>query len=76
MRNMNTSIFVKDNDKKAIAYLGVKDKELTISVVAKGEQYDFVLSADDLRFIDFIMGKDKIEIGNSPSEFTTEIRLH
>lgn len=76
MRNMNTSIFVKDNNEKAIAYLDVKDKELTISVVAKGEQYDFVLFADDLRLIDFLRGKDKIEISNSSSEFTSEIKFH
>ena len=50
--------------------------ELTISVSIKGELYDFVLFADDLRLIDFLRGKDKIEISNSPSEFTSEIKFH
>lgn len=51
MRNMNISIFVKDNN-------------------------DFVRFADDLRLMDFLRDKDKIEISNSPSEFTSEIKFH
>lgn len=70
MGNTNTFIFAEDNNKKAKAYLDVEDGELTISVVAKGEQYDFVLSSDDLRLIDFLRGK----INTPSSGFISEVR--
>ena len=54
----NIILSIEDNNKKAKAYLSVDDKELTIQVVAGEElQYDFVLSEDDMKLIDFLRKK-------------------
>ncbi len=51
------ALSIEDNNKKAKAYLSVDDNELTIQVVTEVSQYDFVLSEDDLKLIDFIRNK-------------------
>lgn len=48
---------IKDQDDKATAVLTLEDGELTIQVKVKDENYNFVLSADDLRLIDFMRKK-------------------
>lgn len=54
----NIILSIEDNNKKAKAYLSVDNKELTIQVVAGEElQYDFVLSEDDMKLIDFLRKK-------------------
>lgn len=55
----NITLSIEDDNEKAKAYLYVNDdKELTIQVVAgEGLQYDFVLSEDDLKLIDFLRKK-------------------
>lgn len=54
----NITLSIEDNNKAAKAYLSVDDKELTIQVVVgEGLQYDFVLSEDDLKLIDFLRKK-------------------
>lgn len=54
----NITLSIEDDDKKAKAYLYVNDdKELTIQVVTEVTQYDFVLSEDDLKLIDFLRKK-------------------
>lgn len=54
----NIILSIEDNNKKAKAYLSVDDKELTIQVVAGEElQYNFVLSEDDMKLIDFLRKK-------------------
>ena len=54
----NIILSIEDNNKKAKAYLSVVDKELTIQVVAGEElQYNFVLSEDDMKLIDFLRKK-------------------
>ncbi len=50
----NIKLSIEDNNKKAKAYLSIDDKELTIQVVTEVKQYDFVLSEDDLKLIDFL----------------------
>ena len=50
----NITLSIEDNNKKAKAYLYVDDKALTIQVVTEVLQYDFVLSEDDLKLIDFL----------------------
>ena len=55
----NITLSIEDNNKKAKAYLSVDDNELTIQVVADPlSQYDFVLSVDDLKLIDFLRKKN------------------
>lgn len=54
----NITLSIEDNNKKVKAYLSVDDNELTIQVVTDPlSQYDFVLSADDLKLIDFLRKK-------------------
>lgn len=54
----NITLSIEDNNKKAKAYLSVDDNELTIQVVTDLlSQYDFVLSVDDLKLIDFLRKK-------------------
>nr|DAM97293.1 MAG TPA: hypothetical protein [Crassvirales sp.] len=53
----NITLSIEDNNKKAKAYLSVDDKELTIQVITEVKQYDFVLSEDDLKLIDFLRKK-------------------
>lgn len=53
----NITLSIEDNNKKAKAYLSVDNKELTIQVVTEVTQYDFVLSEDDLKLIDFLRKK-------------------
>ena len=54
----NIKLSIEDNNKKAKAYLSIDDKELTIQVVTEVMmQYDFVLSEDDLKLIDFLRKK-------------------
>lgn len=54
----NITFSIEDNNKKAKAHLSVDDKELIIQVVVEeGLQYDFVLSEDDLKLIDFLRKK-------------------
>lgn len=54
----NITLSIEDNNKKAKAYLSVDDNELTIQVVTDPlSQYDFVLSVDDLKLIDFLRKK-------------------
>lgn len=54
----NITLSIEDNNKAAKAYLSVDDKEFTIQVVVgEGLQYDFVLSDDDLKLIDFLRRK-------------------
>lgn len=48
---------IKDQDDKATAVLTLEDGELTIQVKVKDENYNFALSADDLRLIDFMRKK-------------------
>lgn len=50
----NIKLSIEDNNKKAKAFLSIDDKELTIQVVTEVKQYDFVLSEDDLKLIDFL----------------------
>lgn len=54
----NITLSIEDNNKRAKAYLSIDDKELTIQVVTEVVmQYDFVLSEDDLKLIDFLRKK-------------------
>lgn len=54
----NIILSIEDNNKTTKAVLSVDDKELLIQVVVgENTQYDFVLSEDDLKLIDFLRKK-------------------
>lgn len=53
----NITLSIEDNNNTAKAVLSVDDKELTIQVSVEEKQYDFVLSEDDLKLIDFLRKK-------------------